>query len=51
MPAAYLANLIGELSAQMHQAASELYFELATRLRDELSDIKKELRAMNEATR
>ena len=51
MPAAELADLIGELTAQMHQAASELHFELAARLRDELSDLKKELRAMNEATR
>jgi len=51
MPAAELADLIGELTAQMHQAASGLHFELAARLRDELSDLKKELRAMNEATR
>jgi len=32
MPAAYLANLIGELSARVHQAASELHFELADRV-------------------
>jgi excinuclease ABC subunit B len=51
MPAADLANLIQELTAQMHQAASDLHFELAARLRDELGDLKKELRQMNEATR
>ena len=51
MPAADLANLIQELTAQMHQAASDLHFELAARLRDELVDLKKELRQMNGATR
>jgi excinuclease ABC subunit B len=51
MPAADLANLIQELTVQMHQAASDLHFELAARLRDELGDLKKELRQMNEATR
>jgi len=51
MPAADLANLIQELTVQMHQAASDLHFELAARLRDELGDLKKELRQMTEATR
>jgi excinuclease ABC subunit B len=51
LPAADLANLIQELTVQMHQAASDLHFELAARLRDELGDLKKELRQMNEATR
>ena len=51
MPAADLANLIQELTVQMHQAAADLHFELAARLRDELGDLKKELRQMNEATR
>ncbi|WP_319643821.1 excinuclease ABC subunit UvrB [Gephyromycinifex aptenodytis] len=46
-----LASLIQDLTAQMHQAAEDLHFELAARLRDELSDLKKELRQMNEATR
>ncbi|GAB49115.1 excinuclease ABC subunit UvrB [Mobilicoccus pelagius] len=46
-----LANLIQDLTAQMHQAAEDLHFELAARLRDEVSDLKKELRQMNEATR
>jgi len=50
MPASDLANLIQELTAQMHQAAAELHFELAARLRDELGDLKKELRQMSRAT-
>ncbi len=49
LPASELASLIQELTAQMHQAAGELQFELAARLRDELSDLKKELRQMSEA--
>ena len=49
--AADLANLIQELSTQMHQAAGDLHFELAARLRDEIGDLKKELRQMSEATR
>ncbi|AKU16793.1 excinuclease ABC subunit UvrB [Luteipulveratus mongoliensis] len=51
MPASDLANLIQELTTQMHQAASDLHFELAARLRDELGDLKKELRQMQDATR
>jgi excinuclease ABC subunit B len=51
MPAADLAGLIQELTAQMHQAAADLHFELAARLRDELADLKKELRQMREAAR
>jgi excinuclease ABC subunit B len=50
MPANDLANLIQELSTQMHQAAAELHFELAARLRDEIGDLKKELRQMSAAT-
>ncbi len=44
-----LVTLIGELTEQMHLAASELQFELAARLRDEISDLKRELRGMQEA--
>ncbi|HEV7195591.1 MAG TPA: excinuclease ABC subunit UvrB [Pedococcus sp.] len=51
LPANDLANLIQELSAQMHQAATDLHFELAARLRDEIGDLKKELRQMSEATK
>ena len=46
-----LANLIQELTTQMHQAAADLHFELAARLRDEVGDLKKELRQMSEATK
>jgi len=45
-----LADLIQELSDQMHSAAAELQFELAARLRDEISGLKKELRQMQSAT-
>jgi len=45
-----LADLIQQLSDQMHAAAAELQFELAARLRDEVSDLKKELRGMQRAT-
>ncbi len=51
LAAGELAALIQELTAQMHQAAGELQFELAARLRDEVADLKKELRQMVEATR
>ncbi len=51
VPASELANLIQELTNQMHQAAGDLHFELAARLRDEIGDLKKELRQMSEATR
>ena len=44
-----LASLIEELSGQMMTAAERLQFELAARLRDEIEDLKKELRAMKRA--
>ena len=46
-----LAGLIQELTTQMHQAATELHFELPARLRDEIQELKKELRQLSEATR
>ena len=46
---AELAELIEELSAQMTTAAQHLQFEVAARLRDEIEDLKKELRAMKRA--
>ena len=49
MPRAELADLIKELTAQMMSAARELQFELAGRLRDEIADLKKELRGMDAA--
>ena len=44
-----LAELIEELSAQMLAAAENLQFEVAARLRDEVADLKKELRQMKAA--
>ena len=49
MPRAELADLIKELTAQMMSAARDLQFELAARLRDEIADLKKELRGMDAA--
>ncbi|MGL4173363.1 MAG: excinuclease ABC subunit UvrB [Actinomycetota bacterium] len=50
-PAEELADLIRQLSDQMHAAATDLQFELAARLRDEVGDLKKELRSMQAAGR
>ena len=44
-----LETIIADLNAQMLAAAGELKFELAGRLRDEVSDLKKELRQMEAA--
>ena len=44
-----LAALISSLTDQMRGAADELAFELAGRLRDEIKELKRELRAMDEA--
>lgn len=44
-----ITQLIDDLTAQMGAAARELKFELAGRLRDEILDLKKELRGLNEA--
>jgi excinuclease ABC subunit B len=41
-----LEAIIADLNEQMLQAAGELKFELAARIRDELQDMKKELRQM-----
>ena len=49
LPSSDLAELIQQLSEQMRAAAAELQFELAARLRDEISELKKELRQMMEA--
>jgi excinuclease ABC subunit B len=50
LPSGELASLIEQLTSQMHAAAAELQFEVAARLRDEIGDLKKELRQMLEAT-
>jgi excinuclease ABC subunit B len=44
-----LAALISSLTEQMRGAADELLFELAGRLRDEIKELKRELRSMDEA--
>ncbi|WP_405011212.1 excinuclease ABC subunit UvrB [Kitasatospora sp. NBC_01539] len=49
LPAAELAQLIQDLTERMHAAAAELQFEVAARLRDEVGELKKELRQMREA--
>ncbi len=51
IPSADLAELIQQLTEQMKAAAAELQFEVAARLRDEIGDLKKELRQMLEATK
>jgi excinuclease ABC subunit B len=49
MPRADLADLIHQLNDQMLNAARELQFEVAARLRDEINELKKELRGMDAA--
>jgi excinuclease ABC subunit B len=44
-----LIALIGTLTDQMHTAAAELQFELAARFRDEVRELKQELRGMQAA--
>jgi excinuclease ABC subunit B len=44
-----LETLIADLNDQMLAAAAELKFELAARLRDELGDLKRDLRQMEKA--
>jgi excinuclease ABC subunit B len=46
---AELVNLITELTDQMHTAAAELQFEVAARIRDEIRELKAELRGMHAA--
>jgi excinuclease ABC subunit B len=49
MPQDELARLIQSLEDEMHEAAKDLRFEYAARLRDEVQDLRKELRQMREA--
>lgn len=49
LPRAELLGLIDSLTQQMRNAAAELAFELAARLRDEIKELKRELRGMEEA--
>ena len=48
LPRAELLGLIESLTEQMRNAAAELQFELAARLRDEIKELKRELRSMDE---
>jgi excinuclease ABC subunit B len=48
-PREEMESLIEQMTAQMHQAATDLQFELAARLRDEIKELKRELRDMKEA--
>ena len=49
LPRQELIALIESLTQQMRAAASELSFELAARLRDEIRELKRELKGMQEA--
>jgi excinuclease ABC subunit B len=49
MPQDELQRLIEQLEEEMHQSAKDLRFEYAARLRDEVHELRKELRAMREA--
>ena len=49
MARAQLVELVQELNDQMLAAARELQFEVAARIRDEIAELKKELRAMDAA--
>jgi excinuclease ABC subunit B len=51
LPSDDLRRLIQSLEEEMHEAATELRFEYAARLRDEVNDLKRDLRDMAEATR
>jgi excinuclease ABC subunit B len=51
LPQEDLERLIQSLTEEMAEASAELRFEYAARLRDELADLKRELRGMQEATR
>ena len=51
LPTDDLRRLIQSLEEEMHEAASELRFEYAARLRDEVEELRRELREMSDATR
>jgi excinuclease ABC subunit B len=46
MPREELTRLIQSLEEEMHEAAKELRFEYAGRLRDEIADLRRELKAL-----
>ncbi|MFC7374393.1 excinuclease ABC subunit UvrB [Brachybacterium sp. GCM10030267] len=49
-PVGSLTGMIDEMTAQMHQAAENLNFEVAARLRDEVQELKKELRQVQRSS-
>jgi excinuclease ABC subunit B len=49
MPSDELERLIQGLEEEMHQAAKDLRFEYAARLRDEVQELRKELKQLREA--
>jgi excinuclease ABC subunit B len=49
MPTEELERLIRQLEEEMHEAAKDLRFEYAARLRDEVLDLRKELKALRGA--
>jgi excinuclease ABC subunit B len=49
MPTEELGRLIQTLEDEMHEAAKDLRFEYAARLRDEVTDLRKELKALRQA--
>ncbi len=49
LPTEELRALIQRLEEEMHEAAGELRFEYAARLRDEIADLRRELSAMETA--
>jgi excinuclease ABC subunit B len=49
LPQEELSRLIQALTDEMHEAAADLRFEYAARLRDEVTELKRELRGMEEA--
>ena len=49
MPTEELERLIQSLEDEMHEAAKDLRFEYAARLRDEVVDLRKELKALRQA--
>jgi excinuclease ABC subunit B len=49
MPTEELERLIQQLEEEMHEAAKDLRFEYAARIRDEVVDLRKELKALRAA--
>ena len=49
MPTEELERLVQSLEEEMHQAAKDLRFEYAARLRDEVHDLRRELKQLREA--